>query len=394
METRDVVIIGGAIMGSSLAWHLVKAGFAGRICVIERDPTYAHSSTLHSNSCLRQQFSTPLNVRISQYTAAYISRFAEEVEDTRAGPIDTEYFGYLYLARDGAQVRTLGEDQRMQAALGAGTMMLSREEIAARWPFFDLTGIVAGSHNPRNEGWFDGGAMFDWWRRKARERGVEYRTGEVVAIEREGARVQGVRLADGSRIGAGCVVNAAGPRARRVAAMAGLDLPVAPRKRMTWVVAAAEPLDRPLPLTVDPGGVHMRSDGANYMIGAPPLEDGEVAPDDFAEPGGLWEEHVWPALAARIPQFDRLRLINSWAGHYAYNGTDRNAVLGPHPEVEGFLFMNGFSGHGLQQAPAMGRGLAEWIMLGRYESLDLSPFGYGRLARGRGAHGGPERAVI
>jgi glycine/D-amino acid oxidase-like deaminating enzyme len=166
---------------------------------------------------------------------------------------------------------------------------------------------------------------------------------------------------------------------------------VEPRKRYTYVFEAARPLGRDLPLTVDPSGVHVRSDGKMYMAGCPPRQDGPVAADDFVADHDLWQDVVWPTIAARIPQFDALRLRQFWVGHYAYNTVDQNALLGPHPEIGNFLLINGFSGHGLQQAPAMGRGLAEWITSGRFETLDLSPFAYGRIVAGQPLL---ERAVI
>ncbi len=390
-NSYDVVIVGGAIMGSAVAWFLARhPGFAGRVLVVERDPSYERCSTAHTNSCMRQQFSDPLNVRVSQFAARYIRDFQDEIGDTRTPPVDTHFFGYLYLAADAARAEALIADQQMQAGLGAGTRILERDELAAEFPFMALDDIVLGSWGTVDEGYFDGGTLFEWWRRGAIARGVEYVADEVVAVEQAAGRITGVRLKGGVHVACPIVVNAAGPRAGLVAAMAGIKLPVEPRKRMTWVVEAARPLPRALPLTVDPSGVHFRSDGGFYMIGATPDPDPAVDPDDFAEVPGLWEEFAWPALAGRIPQFDRLKVVASWAGHYAYNTFDQNAVIGPHPEVSGFLFINGFSGHGLQQAPAMGRGLAEWIVTGRYESLDLSGFGFERLS-------GParvERAVI
>ncbi len=389
----DVVIIGGAIMGSAVAWFLARnPGFGGRVLVVERDPSYEYSSTARSNSCIRQQFSDPLNVRVSQYGARYIRDFRAQIGDARAPvSLDRDFFGYLYLASDPARAEALRADQRMQAALGAGTRLWQPAALAAEFPFMRLDDIVLGSWNRRDEGYFDGAALFEWWRRAARARGVEYVAGEAVDIETAAGRAVAVRLGSGARISCALVVNAAGARAARVAAMAGLDLPVEPRKRMTWLVEPACPLPRTLPLTIDPSGVHFRSDGGWYMIGAAPEPDRAVAPDDFAEVADLWEERAWPALARRIPAFERLRLRRSWVGHYAYNAIDQNAILGPHPELEGFLFINGFSGHGLQQAPAMGRGLAEWIVTGRYQSLDLSGFGWERILRGSAR---PERAVI
>ena len=173
--------------------------------------------------------------------------------------------------------------------------------------------------------------------------------------------------------------------------MAGIEVPVEPRKRYTFVFDAARPLDRDLPLTIDPSGVHMRTDGRYYLAGCPPDVDPAVDYDDFEADHDLWENKVWPTLAHRIPQFEAIRLVNSWVGHYAYNTLDQNAIVGPHTEVANFLFVNGFSGHGLQQSPAIGRGLAEWITWGEFRTLDLTPFGYGRIER---CEPFAERAII
>jgi len=381
----DVVIIGGAMMGASVAWFLSNhPGFDGTVLVVERDPAYELSSTAHSNSCIRQQFTQAANVQVSRFGADYVRNFRAFLGgDPEVPEIHMQSFGYMYLAASAEGEQVLRAAQKMQAAEGAGTRILSREMLGEQFPFYNLDGIRIGSHNPMDEGYFDGGCMFDWWRRKARAGGVEFVSNEVTGISRDGARVTEVELADGTRVGAGHVVNAAGPRAGQVALMAGVSLPVEPRKRYTFVFEAARPLDVDLPLTVDPSGVHVRSDGKYYMAGCPPHDDPAVAPDDFIADHSLWEEKVWPAIAERIPQFDALKLMQSWVGHYAYNTLDQNAIVGPHPEVPNFLLINGFSGHGLQQAPAMGRGLAEWIASGHYETLDLSPFTYDRVPAGR-----------
>ena len=385
-DAYDVVIVGGAIMGSSLAWWLTEnADFNGSVLVIERDPSYSMCSTAHTNSCIRQQFSTGLNVRISRFTAAFIKDLRANMGgDARVPNLDIQSFGYLYLADTEAAADTLRANQQVQRAAGAETRLLTPDQIAADFPFYDLDGIVLGSHNTKDEGYWDGGMLFEWFRRSARARGVEYVQGEVAAMDRQGDRIDSLRLASGARISCGHVVNAAGPRAARVAAMAGLSIPVEPRKRYSWVFTAETPLDRTLPLTIDPSGVHVRQDGpATYLAGSKGETDPAVDPDDFTMDHALWETRVWPALAARIPAFEAIRVTAEWVGHYAYNTLDQNAVLGPHPEVDNFLFMNGFSGHGLQQSPAMGRGLAEWITHNEYRSLDLSPFSYARVAEGK-----------
>ena len=381
-DSYDVVIVGGAIMGSSVAWFLSRnPDFDGTVLVVERDPSYANSSTARTNSCMRQQFSREVNIRISQFGAEFVRDFRAWMDDPEAPEVAVNHFGYMYLASDTAAAAVLQANQRVQAALGAGTVIMTPDEIAAAYPFYNVDDVVCGSHNPVDEGWFDSGTIFDWWRRQARRNGVEYHTDEVVGLDRCGDAVTGVVLASGGRIGCGALVNAAGPRAARTAAMAGLELPVEPRKRFTWIFEAAEPLEQTLPLTIDPTGVHVRTDGAAYMAGCPPDHDPPVDHDDFDMDHDIFEDKVWPVLAHRIPAFERIKVTSRWAGHYAYNRFDHNAVVGPHPEVSNFLFVNGFSGHGMQQSPAMGRAVSELIAYGEYRTLDLSALGYERIAR-------------
>ncbi|MEM8538650.1 MAG: FAD-binding oxidoreductase, partial [Pseudomonadota bacterium] len=360
-------------------------GFDGTVLVVERDPTYAFASTSHTNSCIRQQFSEPINIRISQFGAAFIHNFRSFMgDDPRVPQPRLHSFGYMYLADTPAFAATLKDAQALQVAHGAATRHMSAEEIGAAYPFYHLDDIIAGNHNTKDEGYFDGNTLFDWWRRSARERGVEYVTDEVTAMTRNaaGTRVESVTLKSGAVVSCGVVLNASGPRAVLTSRMAGIDIPVEPRKRYTFIFAAEKPLDRDLPLTIDPSGVHVRTDGNYYLAGCPPDHDPAVDYDDFNEDHSIWEEKVWPAIAHRIPQFEAIKLQNSWAGHYAYNTFDQNAIVGPHPDVTNFIFVNGFSGHGFQQAPAIGRGMAEWITHGTYKTLDLTPFHFDRILRG------------
>lgn len=392
-DSYDVVIIGGAIMGSSTAWWLTRLGFTGRILVIERDPSYEKAATALSFSCIRQQFSTELNIRISQFGAGFVQSLRQEMGgDDRIPDLKIQNFGYLYLADTPGFAATLRANQAVQAAAGAGTRLLTPDQIKAEFPFYMVDDLILGSLNTRDEGYFDGYTVFDWFRRKAREAGVEYLADEVTGLETGPGRVTAARLASGRRIGCGMVVNAAGTRGARVAAMAGIALPVEPRKRYNWVIQAETPLDRPLPLTIDPTGAFVREvGGGTYMAGGHADPDPEADPSDFAMDPDLWLDKIWPAIATRIPAFERVKVISEWAGQYDYNTLDQNAVTGPHPELSNFLFLNGFSGHGLQQSPAMGRGTAEWILHGGYRTLDLSPFHYDRVTEGRAV---VEAAVI
>lgn len=392
----DVVIVGGAIMGSATAWFLTdNPDFNGSVLVLERDPGFEFASTTHTNSCMRQQFSTELNVRISQFAADFVKNLRAHMGgDERVPALSIRSFGYMYLADTPEFADVLRANLEVQRAAGAATQVMTPDEIAAAYPFYNLDDILLGSINLVDEGYWDGATVCDWWRRQARERGVEYVSAEVVAMTRNtrGTRVESVTLASGQVISCGQIVNATGPRAARTAAMAGIAVPVEPRKRYSWVFKAATPLDRDLPLTIDPSGVHVRENGGGtYQCGAHSPIDPAVDYDDFGMDHGIWESHVWPILAARIPQFEAIRVQRDWVGHYAMNTVDHNAITGPHPEVENFIFLNGFSGHGLQQSPAMGRGTAEWLTYGEYRSLDLSPFGFARIAANQPIL---ERAVI
>lgn len=392
-QVYDVVIVGGAMIGASVAWYLASnPDFNGKVLVVERDPTYANSGTGHTNSCIRQQFSNAINIQISRYAIEFMRDFSARMEDAAAPEIHLHSFGYLYLAASENAAEVLRENQQVQAACGAATRLYSQAELAEAFPFYHLDDIVLGSHNPVDEGYFDGNTLFDWWRRKAREFGVEFIDNTVVSMARSGGKVRSVTLASGQEVAVGLVVNASGTRADATARMAGLGVPVEPRKRYTFVFEAQNPLPCDLPLTVDPCGVHMRTDGRYYMAGSPPAEgDPAVDPNDFTQDFSLWQEKVWPAIAHRIPQFSALKLIQSWAGNYAYNTLDQNAIVGPHPDVANFLFVNGFSGHGFQQAPAMGRGISELVVYGGYRTLDLSPLSVRRVLEGRPLR---EKAVI
>jgi glycine/D-amino acid oxidase-like deaminating enzyme len=386
-DSYDVVIIGGAIMGSSTAWWLTQMGFAGRVLVVERDPSYEKAATSLSFSCIRQQFSTELNIRISQFGAEFVQSLRQRMGgDDRVPELKIQNFGYLYLADTEDFARVLRANQKVQAAAGAGTRLLTPDQITAEFPFMVTDDLVLGSLNTKDEGYFDGYTVFDWFHRKAREAGVEYLADEVAGLDlsARGDRVTGVRLASGRRVGCGMVVNASGTRGAGVAAMAGIAIPIEPRKRFNWMIQAATPLDRPLPLTIDPSGVFVREvGGGTYMAGGHADIDPVVAFDDFAMDQDLWLDKIWPAIATRIPAFEAVKVISEWAGQYDFNVLDQNAITGPHPEVGNFLFLNGFSGHGLQQSPAMGRATAEWIVHGGYRSLDLSEFHFQRIAEGR-----------
>lgn len=377
----DIVIIGGAIVGSSVAYYLREEGFSGSIALVERDPQFAHAATTLSMASIRQQFSIPENIRLSQFTLSLFRRLKE----TFGADADIGFHegGYLILAGE-AGLPILKANHEAQIAEGADIVLEDADQLAKRFSWLSTEGISAGAFGRTGEGWFDAHAMLTLFRKALRDKKVDFIAADVTGIERQGGRVTGVTLDNGEKLEAGIVVNAAGPNAGKVAALAGLTLPVEPRKRNVFVFEAREKYTD-MPLLVDPSGIYVRPEGSVYLTGgAEPEEgDGPADPRDFDVDWPLFEEVIWPVLATRIPAFEAIKATRAWAGHYDYNTLDQNAVIGPHPEVGNFIFANGFSGHGLQQAPAVGKALAELIVHGGYRTVDCSAFGYQRVAEGR-----------
>jgi len=379
-DSYDVVIVGGAAVGSAVAYFLTHdLGFAGTVAVIERDPAYAHAATTLSAASIRQQFSTPENIRMSRFGVEFFrilkDRFGPEAD------IGFRERGYLLLASEtGAE--TLAANHVVQQAEGADIVLMDGQALADHFRWLKTSDLALGAFGRTGEGWFDAHSLLALVRNAARQKGVRYIHGEVTGISRKGTRVEGVTLADGTRISCGTLVNAAGPQAGDVAALAGIALPVEPRKRCVFVVACRTALPG-MPLMVDPTGVWIRPEGEVYICGVSPPEENDPRAADFEVDYAQFDDVVWPMLAHRVPAMEALKLQRAWAGHYDYNTLDQNAVIGVHPEVPNFIFANGFSGHGLQQSPAAGRAVAELIVHRRFVSLDLSLFGYERVAEGR-----------
>ncbi len=382
-RTTDVAIVGGGVIGSAIAYFLAaREDFGGRVTVFERDTTYADGSTARSVGSIRQQFSTPENIRMSLYGA----EFLEAIDDYLSlggEPVDVGYVRSAYLFLAGPQgMDVVRRNQQVQSDCGATVTVLDPAGLASRFPWLMTDDLGGGAVGEANEGWLDPYALMTAFRAKARALGVEYRDGEVTGVAVRSDRVEGLNLADGERIACGHLVNAAGPRAGSVAALAGIDLPVFPRKRIVYVFDCRTAVPD-MPLTIDPTGVYCRPEGGVYLCGVSPPEDRDPDTLDLEIDYDLFEEVVWPVLARRVPVFEAIKLVRAWAGHYAYNTLDQNAVLGPHPEIGNFHFANGFSGHGLQQSPAVGRYLAELIATGRPQTLDLGRFGFERILANR-----------
>ena len=381
----DIVVVGGAAVGSSVAYWLSQAlGARVSVLVVERDSSYEFSSTALSTSAIRQQYSNPINVKISQFGIEVIRGFPERMapffEGEPAPDLGFREHGYLYCCSvEGVEAARARVD--LQRSLGAHTVFIEPGPLKDRFPWLNADDLGGGAWGSRDEGWFDSMGLLNGFRRAARASGVEYVNNAVTGLDVAGGKVVAARLATGETVSCGTLVNAAGPRARQVAAMAGLSIPVEPRKRYSFVFASATPIPGRMPNVIDLSGTFVRPEGELFLTGNTPLDDGPAGYDDFKTDHGEFDERIWPALWHRIPAFDSLKMRQSWTGHYEYNVLDHNGIVGFHPEVTNFMFANGFSGHGLQQSPAVGRAVSELVVHGAFQTLDLSPFGYGRITR-------------
>ena len=376
----DVVIIGGGIVGSSAAYFLKKQGFTGSIALIERDTSYAKGCTARSCGGIRQQFSTPENIRLSMFGLNILRHLKEEF-----GPeADVSFHeqGYLILASENGRT-ILEENHAVQIANGADNVLLDPEGLSKQFPWLVTDGLALGCFGRSGEGWLDPYSLMSLFRKAAVAKGVTLIQGEVASLRKAAGKAVSLTLADGREIVCGTIVNAGGTGAGALARMAGIDLPVGPRKRYVYVLdcpGASEALHK-APLTVDISGIYFRPEGQQFICGLSPEEGDEPREMDWEVDYAWFEERIWETLAARVPAFEAIKVVNAWVGHYDYNALDQNAVIGPHPELSNFLFANGFSGHGLQQGPGAGNAIAELILHGSYRTIDLARFGFERIAK-------------
>ncbi len=379
-ERFDVVVVGGAVVGSAAAYFLALERRL-RVLVLERDPSYAHCATGRSLASIRHQFSVAENIRMSMFGTGFLRRPEQLAVEGDVPAIGFREPGYLFLATAAGREQ-LARNHALQRAEGAQIAWLEPPALAQRFPWLAADDIAAGTLGLAGEGWIDAHALMHGLRRKAVALGAQVRHAEARRLVVEGGRVTAVELAGGQRIGCGWVVNAAGTGAAALAETAGIALPVQSRKRCVFHFRSPAALPA-CPLVIDPTGLYFRPEGAGFLAGIAPPEAEDPECFDFEVPPSLFEETVWPLLARRVPGFESLRLQSSWAGHYDVNLLDHNVILGPHPALPNLLFASGFSGHGVQQAPAVGRALAEWVCTGGWRSLDLSAFGWERVLAGR-----------
>ena len=377
----DTVIIGGAVMGSSAAFWLSRFAPDMRILVVEPDPGYSRSSTALSVASIRQQFSTEVNVKISRFGIDFINNITEILGQGAdvAHRLDFQTNGYLFLSGNPANEGVMRSAVDMQQRLGAKTQLLQPDVLKQRFNWLNVQDIHLASFGEENEGWFDNMGLLYGLKQAAISSGVQYLQDKVVALGAKPGCLNTVTLQNQGVISAGNIINAAGTFATDILKMLGDELPVEPRKRTVFMVDAPNAIHPDAPLMVCHSGFYLRPEHSKWITAIVPDNDAAVDTDDFEPDLHLFEDLLWPKLYQRITGFDAVKVISAWAGHYAYNTLDQNAIVGLHPNYSNLYLMNGFSGHGLQQAPAIGRGIAELIVQGRYQSIDLSDLSVERI---------------
>ncbi|XP_074417151.1 FAD-dependent oxidoreductase domain-containing protein 1 isoform X1 [Larus michahellis] len=412
-EEADVVVVGGGVVGWSVAYWLKalegRRRHGMRVLVVERDPTYSQASTVLSVGGIRQQFSLPENIQMSRYSASFLRDINEHLGVPSEPPIDIQFqpSGYLFLAPPQGAA-TLEATVQLQREEGAQVALLSPTQLKAKFPWIDTEEVALASYGLEDEGWFDPWTLLNAFRRKAISLGVQSCSGEVRGFITSAsdtmppqgptpltARIKYVHIhvpdsLEYQPVACAIVVNAAGAWAGQLLERAGLPgglcppLPIQPRKRYVYSWHCPDGPGFSCPFLIDTTGAYFRRDGiaGNYLGGMSPPEEEEPDPGDLSVDHDYFQEQIWPKLARRVPAFSSLRLRSSWAGYYDHNAFDRNGVLGPHPNLENLFLAAGFSGHGLQHAPAAGRAVAELVVKGRYESLDLRRLGCRRLVEG------------
>ncbi len=383
---KPIIVVGGGAIGSAVAYFLTLHRPGCQVTVIERDFSYSQASSALSASSIRQQFSSAINIAMSSFGIEFMRQIGYCLEVAGERPdIGLVEDGYLYLATAAGEA-VLRENYALQISQGVDVALLSPEALRQRFPWLNTEHVALGSLGLSGEGWYDGYSLLQGLRKKAISQGVRYVQAEVVGVEASGSdgvqHISAVQLANGERLPCSAVVNAAGPWARRVAQWLDIDLPVYGRRRTVFNFTCPEPLPQ-CPLLIDTSGIWLRPEGRGFIAGFSPPDDNDPDFQPLEPEHEAFENYLWPTLAERIPAFEALRLQSAWAGYYEMNVFDHNAIVGLHPRCDNLYFANGFSGHGLQQCPAVGRGLAELIHTGDWQTLDLSPVAFQRIVEGR-----------
>ena len=384
----DVAIIGGGAIGAAVAYYLKTMSPGTAVTVIERDPTYERASTPRASGGVRRLFSLPENIELSNYSIPFFEAFPETmaVDDTPA-EIGFKKNGYIFIVPP-SSLDVLKANYDTEQSLGCNVIWLEPDEIKDRFPSMNVDDLGAAVLSP-DDGWLDPHSVLMGFRKKAKSLGAEFVDEEITGMERNGSAVTAARCASGQTVEAETYVNAAGAWAKDVCGMLGFYAPIEPLRRFEHYFECQDEIE-PLPYLKDPERLAFRPEGRGYSGGVPTLE--EPRGYNFEADHDYFENVVWPALAHRFPQFERTKCKATLPGLYDQNDFDGNVIIGPGADGLGnFHMLSGFSGHGLMHAPGCGRAMAELLLKGHYETIDLARFGWQRLLDNAPL---PERGII
>jgi FAD-dependent oxidoreductase domain-containing protein 1 len=377
MDRYDVLIVGGAIMGSSVAYFIKRLAPACTVAVIEPDDIYEFASTLRASGGARRLFSCPENIEMSNFSIDFIGKFGEMMAVAGEAPdVGWKKGGYLFIVSpEGLDV--ILANCEVQRRHGVNVLLLDPQALKARFPSMRTEDLAAGVLSP-DDGWCDPNSLLQGFRRKARSLGAVYVRDKVVALEHARTSVRKARLAGGATMAADFVVNAAGAWAKEVCTMVQMPMPIEPLRRFEHYFETPNRIE-PLPYVKDMARLAFRPEGRGYSGGL--VNSHEPRGFNFDVDHDYFENVVWPALAHRFSAFEACRCIRTWSGLYEQNELDGNPVIGNWSgHADNFFVVSGFSGHGMMHAPAAGRAIAELIVHGRFATIDLSRLGYARIA--------------
>jgi FAD-dependent oxidoreductase domain-containing protein 1 len=377
-ESTDVLVVGGGAIGAAVAYFLRLRDASVDVTVVERDPTYELASTPRASGGVRRLFSLAENIALSRFSIDFFERFPPTMAvDGVPAEIGFHKNGYLFIVPP-SHVEQLRRNQDTQHELGCNVVWLEPEELGHRFPSMYTADLGAAVLSP-DDGWLDPYAVLMGFRKKALALGATFVTDEVVGFDRNGSAVTAARLESGRTLRAGHVVNAAGAWAKEVCALVDVDVPIEPLRRYEHYFECQEPIES-LPYLKDTQRLAFRPEGRGYSGGVPTLAEARGV--NFGVDRTYFEDVVWPALAHRFPQFERTKCLNSLPGLYDQNDLDGNVIFGPVAGLGNFHLLAGFSGHGLMHAPGCGRAMAELLLTGGFETIDLTRFGWQRVADG------------
>jgi FAD-dependent oxidoreductase domain-containing protein 1 len=385
-KARDICVIGGGAIGASLAYRLGEMGVGARVVVVEPDVEHRFTSATRSAAAFRVQFNLAENVALSLASAAFFERAHEHLAiDGKPAPVGFEAVPYLVLTAAEGMQRLRSAHER-QLASGAAVRWLDLDALQAAAPWLHAEGIAAATLGLASEGWIDPRALLLALRRKAESLGVVFVPRRVTGLRTSAAGVGTVVLDDGTLLQPKDVVLAAGAWSAAVARLAGVELPIEPRKRTAFVFRPVSAGPRGFCNVVDPTfaarGVYVRPFEGDFLAVTSPAPQDDLPSADFEPDLALFESVVRPALARRVRGFGQIELVRAWAGHYEINTFDQNAIIGPHPQLSNLYFACGFSGHGVMHAPAVADALAERLVFGSSTRPEVDAFRFERIAQG------------